>query len=72
MGPRVGESVATPFRFGLERLEPSVAGAFVHVVREGRESRIPITPRLIPGGWVSRFVPDQRKIDLFFDYEPPH
>jgi hypothetical protein len=69
--PRIDASVATPFRFGLERLEPGVAGAFVDVVRDGRESRLPITPGLVAGGWLARFIPDEPRTDAFFDYEPP-
>lgn len=69
--PRIAEFVDTPFRFGLDRIEPGVPGAYLDVVRAGVERQVPITPRLIPGGLTSRHRADEVKTAPFFRYEPP-
>ncbi len=69
--PRIAESVGTPYRFGLERIEPGVPGAYIDVVHGGVERQAPITPRLIPGGVITRYRADDAKTAPFFRYEPP-
>ncbi len=69
--PRIAESVDTPFRFGLERIEPGVPGTYLDVVHAGVERQAPITPRLIPGGVITRYRADEAKTAPFFRYEPP-
>jgi predicted metalloprotease with PDZ domain len=69
--PRVSDSVTTRFRFGLDRLKPGVGGAYVEVVRGGKEIQVPITPQLIPGGRFDRFKADPKKVASFLSYERP-
>jgi hypothetical protein len=62
---RISEQVTTPYRYGLEDVEPGVAGTFIDVQRGREELTLRVQPRLIPGGLASRYAADQAKAKVF-------
>ncbi len=68
--PQVDDAVDTPYRFGLERITPDRAGTYVDVLRDGRELQVPITPRIIPGGYITRYAAGGEQVRAFFEFRP--
>jgi hypothetical protein len=66
--PRISKQVTTTYRFGLDTIEPGVRGTFIDVQRGKEELRLPVQPRVIPGGLVTRYVPDESRLRSFFEY----
>ncbi|HSD11188.1 MAG TPA: hypothetical protein VLF14_09400, partial [Candidatus Binatia bacterium] len=64
--PRVGASVATPYRFGLNRLASGAKVGTLDVVRDGRELTLSIEPRPIPGGLRTAYRRGGEALDRFF------
>jgi hypothetical protein len=65
---RVSEKVTTKYRYGLEFIEPAVAGTFLDVVRGKEELTIRVQPRLMEGGLASRYEADEAKLRAFFAF----
>ena len=64
--PKVPTDVATEYRFGLEWYEPTAESVRVDVQREGKRNELWIHPRRIDGPHVTRFVPEEGRLDAFF------
>jgi hypothetical protein len=67
---RISAKVTTPFRYGLETIEPGVSGTFLDVRRGKEELTIHVQPRLIEGGLGSRYVADKARLREFFAFQP--
>ena len=67
----IGEQVTTPYRYGLENIEPGVAGTFLEVQRGSEELTIRVQPRRIPGGLARRYAADDAKAKDFFTFRLP-
>jgi hypothetical protein len=67
---RISAQVTTPYRYGLENVEPGVSGTFLDVQRGKEELTIPVQPRIIQGGLGSRYVADEAQLREFFVFRP--
>jgi hypothetical protein len=67
--PRIGASVATPYRFGLSCIASGAEAAELDVVRDGAELKLSVAPRLIAGG-VRTAYRASKKLDGFFEHRP--
>jgi hypothetical protein len=65
---RISERLTTPYRYGLENVEPGVAGTYLDVQRGAEELTIRVQPRVIQGGLASRYVADEAKLKEFFAF----
>jgi predicted metalloprotease with PDZ domain len=68
--PEVSGAVDTKYRFGLDRIEPGRDKVYIDVLREGREIKVWIQPRVIPGGLITNYVPDGARARSFLEYTP--
>ncbi len=66
---RVGESVTTKFRYGLETVEPGVEGTSLDVLRGKQELNIRVQPNLIDGGQASWYGLDEARVNKFFAFQ---
>ncbi|HKB15105.1 MAG TPA: hypothetical protein VKF62_03520 [Planctomycetota bacterium] len=72
MNPRrVAEQVATPYRFGLDRIATGAKVANLDVTRDAREFTYGIKPRLIPGGFRVAYRASGDATAPFFRWDSP-
>src|SRR5262249_49609170 len=62
----ISEQVTTPYRYGLENVEPGVSGTFIEVQRGSEELTIRVQPRRNSGGLARRYAADDAKANDFF------
>ncbi len=68
--PRIAGSVTTPFRCGLDAIASGAEAAELDVLRDGRELKLSVVPRLIPGGVRTGYRAGSEHLAEFFRYDP--
>ena len=69
--PRVGQAVATKFKFGLTCIASGAEFAELDMRRDGRELKVEVKPRLIEGGVRTDYRTSGDKLNEFFRFMPP-
>jgi hypothetical protein len=69
--PSVPPELAAPYRFGLDLYEPKAEQVRVDVMRDGTRQELWVKPRTIAGGRTTRLVPDDARLDRFFEGVAP-